>query len=255
MISGRVEVEAMRQRNPRLPKECIYCRAVVARKPKEGEKKLSREHVPPQGLFPSAFKHNLLTVPCCVDCNGEKSQNDEFLRDVLVVVAEGKTPSANAIFERGTLASWKKHPTKRREWADRLEFYQSSFIFHPPVPRLNIEGDRVRRAISDIAKGFVFAHHGVLLEPGFHFDVSPVDGHFIDELMSQTPSVPYHIGDAAIFRVQSLLLEAGDFLVHLNFYGGVHWIAMSPNARRIIFPESEPGTGVSIRLERFRDGR
>jgi hypothetical protein len=43
----------------------------------------SKEHVPPRCLFPKGQRDRLITVPSCDTHNREKSQDDEYLRDVL----------------------------------------------------------------------------------------------------------------------------------------------------------------------------
>ena len=53
----------------------------------------SREHAPPQCLFPAAseigrdLRRNLITVPSCDDHNLMKSADDEFLRAVILLAA------------------------------------------------------------------------------------------------------------------------------------------------------------------------
>jgi len=50
---------------------CIYCRKPITNK--------SKEHVIPKSLFNVENRVNLLTVPCCIDCNNSFSKdNEEF---------------------------------------------------------------------------------------------------------------------------------------------------------------------------------
>lgn len=50
---------------------CIYC----------GKKgKMTKEHVPPKGLFPKPRPSNLITVPACKECNNSKSIDDEYIK-------------------------------------------------------------------------------------------------------------------------------------------------------------------------------
>ena len=56
-------------------KLCVYCRS-----PKD----LTRDHIPPRSFFPQPRPKNLLTVPCCVECHRGFTQDDEYLRNLLI---------------------------------------------------------------------------------------------------------------------------------------------------------------------------
>ncbi len=43
----------------------------------------TRDHVPPKNLFPEPRPSDLITVPCCRQCNGSASEDDEYFRFVL----------------------------------------------------------------------------------------------------------------------------------------------------------------------------
>jgi hypothetical protein len=55
--------------------ECAYCGKVPA---------TTIDHVVPKCLFEPPLPLNMITVPACSSCNGDKSQLDSFLRDFLV---------------------------------------------------------------------------------------------------------------------------------------------------------------------------
>lgn len=54
---------------------CVYCHS-----PKD----LTRDHIPPKSFFPAPRPTDLITVPCCSECNGESTENDEYLRNYLI---------------------------------------------------------------------------------------------------------------------------------------------------------------------------
>ena len=43
----------------------------------------TRDHVPPKNLFPEPRPSDLITVPCCRQCNSSASEDDEYFRVVL----------------------------------------------------------------------------------------------------------------------------------------------------------------------------
>jgi len=53
---------------------CAYCRKL---------KKATVDHVPPKLLLEQPFPPNLLTVPCCSDCNQGFKADDEYTRTVI----------------------------------------------------------------------------------------------------------------------------------------------------------------------------
>ena len=59
-----------------VPKTCYVCDAPAT----------CREHVPARGIFPteSEFRKSLITVPSCAAHNTDKSDEDEFLRWILI---------------------------------------------------------------------------------------------------------------------------------------------------------------------------
>src|SRR6266446_2126634 len=42
--------------------------------------RLTRDHIPPKGLFPRPRPSNLHTLPCCEPCNNRASADDEYFR-------------------------------------------------------------------------------------------------------------------------------------------------------------------------------
>src|SRR5437764_2311666 len=42
--------------------------------------RVTRDHIPPKGLFPRPRPSNLHTLPCCESCNNRASADDEYFR-------------------------------------------------------------------------------------------------------------------------------------------------------------------------------
>src|SRR5947209_4210448 len=62
-------------RNTKPGENCTYCSA----------KATTRDHVPPRCLFPKPMPPDLVTVPCCKDCNQKASLDDEYFRTALAM--------------------------------------------------------------------------------------------------------------------------------------------------------------------------
>jgi hypothetical protein len=68
---------------------CTYCGEV---------RELTRDHVPPKGLFSRPRPSNLITVPACVECNRGASKDEEYCRLTLSLRAEtANNPAAQRV--------------------------------------------------------------------------------------------------------------------------------------------------------------
>jgi hypothetical protein len=50
-------------------------------------KNKSKDHVPPDCIYPQEKPANLITVPCCSDCNGAFKQLDQKMRNFFAIIA------------------------------------------------------------------------------------------------------------------------------------------------------------------------
>ncbi len=89
-------------------KWCYLCRAT---------ENLTRDHVPPENLFPKPKPSNLITVPCCKTCNEGFSKLDEqfraFVSSAANVTEIGKMVMRSKVFG----GSLKKSPALKNQMA------------------------------------------------------------------------------------------------------------------------------------------
>ena len=76
MTDGK-EAEVVNVNDAATSARCYLCGKTGKETP---EGKLTREHVPPRNLFPEPRPSDLITVPCCGDCNHRAHEDDEYLR-------------------------------------------------------------------------------------------------------------------------------------------------------------------------------
>ena len=60
-------------------KLCVYCRSSTD---------LTRDHIPPKSFFPAPRPTDLITVACCRECHEESTENDEYLRNYLILSSQ-----------------------------------------------------------------------------------------------------------------------------------------------------------------------
>lgn len=60
----------------------------------------TRDHVPPDGLFPKPKPNDLITVPCCRQCNNDCSDFDEQLRIVASMLFDSNSVGRSIFHEK-----------------------------------------------------------------------------------------------------------------------------------------------------------
>ena len=104
------------------------------------------DHVPPKGLFPRPLPSDLITVPCCLRCNREKSREEEFFR-LITTLGIARTPEAEAVYEQRTL---------------RRTIHRG---------RLKAE---IAKMISTVAHQWMEVNGVIVLTPSIHIPIAPL---------------------------------------------------------------------------------
>ena len=84
--------------------KCVFCGALAT----------TRDHVPPQGVFPDPRPTDLITVPACDICNNSTKLDDEYFR---WLVATGSTDDdeAKRLIKERILPRFQSHPALLNE--------------------------------------------------------------------------------------------------------------------------------------------
>jgi hypothetical protein len=80
-----------------------------------GIQDLTRDHVPPANLFPEPRPSNLITVPCCRNCNQSYSLDDEAMR-VWLAAAANRSASGEQIWREGVVWNRSTPSSPSRSW-------------------------------------------------------------------------------------------------------------------------------------------
>ncbi len=70
---------------------CIYCGKI---------KEITKDHVPPKGLFPEPRPSDLITVPSCVECNKETEKDEDYFRATFMFSNAGISPAGKKLWEK-----------------------------------------------------------------------------------------------------------------------------------------------------------
>jgi hypothetical protein len=142
----------------------------------------SKDHVPPDCIFPENKPLNLITVPCCTNCNKKYQQLDERMRDYFVLVSGEKSGDARDILRRKLsrnprwldviLSYTKEHPTLVENTGNpRRVFYFDDGELNPWLIRV-VKGlfyKRSKTRISDFAKFTVYKYPQIIPQPSYTF--------------------------------------------------------------------------------------
>jgi hypothetical protein len=227
-------------RHPR-PKFCIYC---------GGTKNITKDHIPPKGLF-AVKPSNPITVPSCRDCNNGAAKDDEYFR--LVIAARhdaGDHPDANQLGEK--LVRSLENPLApglRRSFLARVKevelfsrggiYLGDTATYHVDLQRLSRVGQRVvrglfyhesdRRRLRDTYEAVAWCEDGLKeIDPAMRAKL----GGYCAAAQSRPPKV---IGND-VFRYWFLRAEDDPDVTFwvMVFYGCVGFIGITA-------PERPPG--------------
>jgi len=81
----------------------------------KGTENLTRDHIPPLNLFPKESRKNLITVPCCKECNEAFSKVDEQFR-VFITAAANVSPTGTRMWREKVVGStFQRSPALERQ--------------------------------------------------------------------------------------------------------------------------------------------
>jgi hypothetical protein len=122
--------------------------------------KSSREHVPPECLFPEEkefgknLRLNLITVPSCDAHNSKKSEDDEYLRAVILFTAVKASKVAEHQFLGKMLRGVRRAPSKYSKL-----FTHQGTLANVALHAMRIDRPRFDQCISHLVKAIYFHHH------------------------------------------------------------------------------------------------
>lgn len=136
--------------------ECAYCGAIGP---------VTRDHVPPENLFPEPLPLKMITVPACDACNGSFKLDDEYFRLAITAGIDGDAfprELEHSIKAIKKLADPKKLGFAKRMLAAQrlLEVKTPAGIHLGHAPGQVVDGARVMKVVKRIVRGFFFHHTG-----------------------------------------------------------------------------------------------
>ena len=115
----------------------------------------------PRALFTRPFPPNLITVPACGVCNGDKAKDDDYLRDWLVCDIHAQHhPTAQALFNGKVLRAHGRNQsqvTRLITTGARVQpWYTPAGVYLGDFPMLRLKDQRVQTILERIVRGLYF---------------------------------------------------------------------------------------------------
>jgi hypothetical protein len=138
--------------------ECIYCGKEAA---------LTRDHIPPKGLFPEPRPHDLIAVDCCFECNNLASKDDEYFRLTISLRHDVCKAQSGSVAESAIKALGR--PQQR--WftkaflstVRKVNVYSEGGIYLWDSGTYNVDLNRLNKVATRVVQGLYYHHFGKIL--------------------------------------------------------------------------------------------
>lgn len=162
---------------------CVYCGVTLTNRKIATDTAATDEHVIPQTVFLEPREH-MVKVPACWRCNHEKSKDDGYFREKLVLDDRVTDHSIAMQIRDGAVMSAvaKNHSVFAREalmHGVHLTVPGSDGRMRDVV-MVPVSNDRIQRSFTAIGRGMYFAHTGEVLAPDTEVIAGEIDReHFL----------------------------------------------------------------------------
>lgn len=211
--------------------ECIYC----------GSKEdLTKDHIPPKNLFPKPRPSNLMTVPCCNDCNGSFSLDDEYIQVMFSIRID--------VHKKDTIQkNWNKvlRGLKRKESAGFYKSIMSSIkkidvktkdgLYLGKISTYDIDMKRINNISDRVIQGLYYKITGNRVPMGYDYfstiylvdDISEQSEKafqmFIDTLATENN---YKVGEVFSYRYKKMDFDSNAYIFYFSIYENFDFFGM-----------------------------
>ena len=224
-------------------KLCVYC---------QSQKDLTRDHIPPRSFFPKPRPTNLITVPCCIECHRGFTQDDEYLRNLLIFVDgnEGH-PAAEALRSKGVRSL--EDPNKRGYTKSFFNKVNPGWVRYgngmiAPGAMITLDDERIEDVLCRMTVGLFWKKHDKYLPPDYSVDVvGSYDSRYMDWQIQQSvrrlqsEEEPVNIGEGVFQYWWSWAENASPEETHrsdwvLQFYEGTTFLCRVARSQESVNP-------------------
>jgi hypothetical protein len=146
---------------------CYFC----------GDKVTSKDHLPPDNIFPSPKPSNLITFKSCDLHNKEQSMDDEYF-GIIIKTASSESPIAKSMIEDKVVRGFKRRPNlllsmlKRSRYVDIVT---PSGIIIDKRPAIEYDRSRINNVVTRMTKGYYYKYTGNRLPDDYSIKVFKIN--------------------------------------------------------------------------------
>jgi hypothetical protein len=151
-------------------KMCVYCGVREA---------TEAEHVLPRLLFPKPRPKVMIKVPACGECNDDKKEDDEYLRDFMVIDIENAGhPIADGLLKEKMLRAAQRNQSRLAKDVIRKSVlapvHSQGGIYLGHRPAVPLDHERANRIFTRITRGLYYQLYHRRLPDDCTFEVRRV---------------------------------------------------------------------------------
>jgi hypothetical protein len=161
-------------------KWCYLCKA---------KENLTKDHIPPENLFPKPRPGNLITVPCCRPCNDSYSKLDEQFRAFITSQVNVSITGKEMMRQKVVGSSFKRSPALRKQMGKGVFMGTATTPTGPmEVPIITVDQNLFAPFFVRLTKGLLATFYPKVDYFAFNFIVTQ-----LHQFGSDHPSFPAHI--------------------------------------------------------------
>lgn len=150
------------------------------------EHNLTREHIPPKGLFPEPRPSDLITVPCCAKCNHSNHKADERFR-LFVSSAFNRNAAGTTIWNKKVLQRTIKKG-RQRPFVSQMLRSAAMIRRNGPfgllsAPYVTVPQAEITPTLVRVAKGLLYRHFPKVPRNHLRFDVRQIDQLHLNDII------------------------------------------------------------------------
>jgi hypothetical protein len=158
---------------------CYLCKA---------KEDLTKDHVPPENLFPKPRPANLITVPCCRRCNGGFSKLDEQFRAFITAAVNVSSVGKDVMRQKVVGSSFKRSPALRNQMGKGVFKGTVTTPTGPlEVPLITVDREQFATIFVRITKGLLATFYPEIDYFAFKFAVEQ-----LHQFGGEHPRFPIH---------------------------------------------------------------
>lgn len=201
----------MKNRNNSIAQLCCYCGI---------RKATTKDHIPPKSIFNKPRPNDLITVPCCFECNNQASKYDEKFKTYLGMHVARAGGEAERLFKEGVLMTAKHNHRLRRSIFQKMypvNIATKSGIITGKGMAVPWDNEAHDFTIERIIRGLFFHHYKKIIDINTviktYWFKEPLIG-FGDKLYDNSIA-----NGAFIYQYNKLEEEEYDSMWLFHFYG------------------------------------